>query len=54
VVARLHRQEVPLRFPPERLFERLDIVAERRGLRYQTYVKMLLHQALVADARRLA
>lgn len=28
--------------------------AERRGLRYQTYVKMLLHQALVADARRLA
>ena len=28
--------------------------AEQRGLRYQTYVKMLLHQALVADARRLA
>ena len=28
--------------------------AERRGLRYQTYVKMLLHQALIADARRLA
>ena len=28
--------------------------AERRGLRYQTYVKMLLHQALTADARRLA
>lgn len=26
--------------------------AERRGLRYQTYVKMLLHQALIADARR--
>jgi predicted DNA binding CopG/RHH family protein len=28
--------------------------AVRRGLRYQTYVKMLLHQALLADARRLA
>jgi hypothetical protein len=28
--------------------------AERRGLRYQTYVKMLLHQALIADARRRA
>jgi hypothetical protein len=28
--------------------------AERRGLRYQTYVKMLLHEALTADARRLA
>ena len=28
--------------------------AQRRGLRYQTYVKMLLHQALEADARRLA
>ncbi len=28
--------------------------AARRGLRYQTYVKMLLHEALTADARRLA
>jgi hypothetical protein len=27
--------------------------AERRGLRYQTYVKMLLHEALIADARRI-
>ena len=34
--------------------ERARKQAERRGLRYQTYVKMLLHQALVADARRLA
>jgi hypothetical protein len=34
--------------------ERARRQAERRGLRYQTYVKMLLHQALVADARRLA
>ena len=34
--------------------ERARKQAERRGLRYQTYVKMLLHQALVADARKLA
>ncbi len=34
--------------------ERARRQAERRGLRYQTYVKMLLHQALVADARKLA
>ena len=34
--------------------ERARKQAERRGLRYQTYVKMLLHQALVADARRRA
>ena len=34
--------------------ERARKQAQRRGLRYQTYVKMLLHQALIADARRLA
>ena len=34
--------------------ERARKQAERRGLRYQTYVKMLLHQALMADARKLA
>ena len=34
--------------------ERARKQAERRGLRYQTYVKMLLHQALIADSRRLA
>jgi predicted DNA binding CopG/RHH family protein len=34
--------------------ERARRQAARRGLRYQTYVKMLLHQALIADARRLA
>ena len=34
--------------------ERARRQAERRGLRYQTYVKMLLHEALTADARRLA
>jgi len=34
--------------------ERARLQAQRRGLRYQTYVKMLLHQALEADARGLA
>ena len=34
--------------------ERARQQAQRRGLRYQTYVKMLLHEALTADARRLA
>ena len=33
--------------------ERARKQAERRGLRYQTYVKMLLHEALTADARRI-
>jgi predicted DNA binding CopG/RHH family protein len=33
--------------------ERARKQAEHRGLRYQTYLKMLLHQALIADARRL-
>ena len=34
--------------------ERARQQAQRRGLRYQTYVKMLLHEALTADAHRLA
>jgi len=29
-------------------------LAERRGLRYQTYLKMLLHQALEQEGKRLA
>jgi hypothetical protein len=33
--------------------ERARRQAQRRGLRYQTYVKMLLHQALEADAFNL-
>ena len=34
--------------------EKARRLAQRRGLRYQTYVKMLLHQALEADERHLA
>ncbi|HWF09397.1 MAG TPA: hypothetical protein VG297_13100 [Bryobacteraceae bacterium] len=29
-------------------------LAERRGLRYQTYLKMLLHEALEQEHRRMA
>ena len=29
-------------------------LARKRGLRYQTYVKMLLHQALEAEEKKLA
>jgi predicted DNA binding CopG/RHH family protein len=34
--------------------EKARRLSQRRGLRYQTYVKMLLHQALEAEERRLA
>src|SRR5438067_10141809 len=30
-VARLHRQKLELRFPPQRLFERGDVVEENHG-----------------------
>lgn len=33
---------------------RAKALAERRGLRYQTYLKMLLHQALEREGKRLA
>ena len=33
--------------------EKARRLAQRRGLRYQTYVKMLLHQALDADEQLL-
>ena len=33
---------------------RARALAERRGLRYQTYLKMLLHEALEQEGRRLA
>jgi predicted DNA binding CopG/RHH family protein len=33
---------------------RAKIQAQRRGLRYQTYLKMLLHEALVKEERRRA
>jgi len=33
---------------------RARALAERRGFRYQTYLKMLLHEALENEGRRLA
>jgi predicted DNA binding CopG/RHH family protein len=30
------------------------LLAARRGPRYQTYIKMLLHEALDAEEKRLA
>jgi hypothetical protein len=32
---------------------RARVLAEKRGLRYQTYLKMLLHEALERENRRL-
>jgi hypothetical protein len=33
---------------------RARALAERKGLRYQTYLKMLLHEALAREQRRMA
>jgi len=33
---------------------RARVLAAARGVRYQTYVKMLLHEALAAEEKRLA
>ena len=45
-------KNITIRLPLEDL-EKARALARRRGLRYQTYVKMLLHQALAADERQL-
>ena len=45
-------KNITIRLPLKDL-EKARALARRRGLRYQTYVKMLLHQALVADERQL-
>ena len=45
-------RNITIRIPLDDL-EKARRLAERRGLRYQTYVKMLLHQALEADERHL-
>jgi predicted DNA binding CopG/RHH family protein len=45
-------RNITIRLPLDDL-EKARRLAERRGLRYQTYVKMLLHQALEADERHL-
>ncbi len=44
---------VSIRIDPADL-SRARALAERRGLRYQTYLKMLLHEALEQEDRRLA
>ena len=44
---------VTIRIPQEEL-RRARHLAAQRGLRYQTYLKMLLHQALEAEEKKLA
>jgi predicted DNA binding CopG/RHH family protein len=39
---------------PERDLERARKLAEQKGLGYQTYMKMLLHEALGREERKLA
>lgn len=36
---------------PEEDLSRAKVLAERRGLRYQTYLKMLIHQALEREEK---
>ena len=45
-----HTPTVSIRIDPRDL-SRARILAERRGLRYQTYLKMLLHEALEREDR---
>ena len=42
-----------IRLDPQDI-SRARALAARRGLRYQTYLKMLLHEALQAEEKRLA
>jgi predicted DNA binding CopG/RHH family protein len=44
---------VSIRIDPADLSRARELAA-RRGLRYQTYLKMLLHEALEQEGRRLA
>jgi hypothetical protein len=44
---------ISIRLDPADL-ARARALAERRGLRYQTYLKMLLHEALEQEGRRPA
>jgi predicted DNA binding CopG/RHH family protein len=44
---------VSIRIAPEDI-ARARGLAEKRGLRYQTYLKMLLHEALEREQRRVA
>jgi predicted DNA binding CopG/RHH family protein len=46
-------ETVAIRIPLEELM-RARTLAAKRGLRYRTYVKMLLHEALDAEEKKLA
>ena len=46
-------ETVTIRIPEDEL-TRARALAAKRGLRYQTYLKMLLHEALDADEKKLA
>jgi len=46
-------ETVTIRIPQQEL-TRARTLAAKRGLRYQTYLKMLLHEALDADEKKLA
>jgi len=46
-------ETVTIRIPPQEL-TRARTLAAKRGLRYQTYLKMLLHEALDAEEKKLA
>ena len=59
-VRRLNQTNLPgasetftIRISPDEL-SRARTLAAKRGLRYQTYLKMLLHEALDAEEKRLA
>lgn len=46
-------KNITIRVPAADL-ERARELAAKRGLRYQTYLKMLLHEALEAEEKKLA
>lgn len=46
-------ETVTIRIPNEEL-TRVRQLAAKRGLRYQTYLKMLLHEALETEEKKLA
>ena len=46
-------ETVTIRIPGNELTRARELAA-KRGLRYQTYLKMLLHEALDAEEKRLA
>ena len=45
-------ETVTIRISPDELTRARDLAA-KRGLRYQTYIKMLLHEALDANEKKL-